>query len=92
MRDHGVPAGPVQTVADLYACSQLAARQMIVPMELSKVGRTASVARTPILFSASQPREPSAPPDLGADTAAVLERMLQIDHHGYERLKAAGVV
>jgi CoA:oxalate CoA-transferase len=92
LRKHGVPVGPVQTVADLYECDQLAARQMIVPMELPKVERTASVARTPILFSDSEPRRPSAPPDLGADTEFILKRMLDIDNNRYEKLKAAGVV
>ena len=92
LREQGVPVGPVQTIADLYKCDQLAARRMIVPMELPNVERTASVARTPILFSDSEPPRASAPPDLGADTESILKRMLDIDESRYEKLKSAGVV
>jgi len=88
----GIPAGPVQTVVDLFQCEQLEARRMLVDMALPSIGRTAKIARTPILFSAGALVEPLEPPALGANTAEVLQSSLNMTKARLEELKAAGVI
>jgi crotonobetainyl-CoA:carnitine CoA-transferase CaiB-like acyl-CoA transferase len=92
LRAQGIPVGPVQSVADLYACSQLAARKLIVEMDLPSVGRKAYVARTPLLFSESAPPAPTEPPSLGRDTDAVLQTMLGIEASKVAEYRRAGVI
>jgi crotonobetainyl-CoA:carnitine CoA-transferase CaiB-like acyl-CoA transferase len=92
LRAEGIPAGPVQTVVDLFKCPQLDARQMLVEMDLPSLQRKVSVARTPILFSSGTPAHPTEPPSLGRDTAEVLRSTLGIQQEQFDELRAAGVI
>lgn len=67
----GIPAGPVLTVDQVLAHPQLAARDMIVSMEHPTAG-TVRATGVPLQLSDTPGRARTAPPELGADTDAVL--------------------
>ncbi|WP_037310350.1 CaiB/BaiF CoA transferase family protein [Ruegeria halocynthiae] len=65
-----VPVGPVQTLDQVFATDQVAARQMQVAMqaqpgEVQLIGNPLKLSRTPVTYR-------TAPPVFGADTQAVL--------------------
>ncbi len=65
-----VPVGPVQTLDQVFATKQVAARQMQIAMqaapgEVKLIGNPLKLSRTPVTYR-------SAPPVFGADTQAVL--------------------
>ncbi|NNM01718.1 MAG: CoA transferase [Gammaproteobacteria bacterium] len=70
----GVPAGPINTVAEVFADPQILARDMRVTVphpdnpDLELVGSPLKLSRTPVQY-----RRP--PPTLGQDTQSVLERL-----------------
>ncbi len=65
-----VPVGPVQTLDQVFATDQVAARQMQISMQAAPgpvqlIGNPLNLSRTPVTYR-------SAPPVCGADTEAVL--------------------
>ncbi|WP_271947983.1 CaiB/BaiF CoA transferase family protein [Ruegeria faecimaris] len=65
-----VPVGPVQTLDQVFDTEQVAARQMQIamqaaPAEVKLIGNPLKLSRTPVTYR-------TAPPQFGADTAAVL--------------------
>ncbi len=88
-----VPAGPVNDLAQVFASPQVAAREMRVRMarpdletgEVELIGNPLKLSLTPVAYA-------KAPPALGADTAAVLTRILGLKAADLARLAAAGVI
>jgi crotonobetainyl-CoA:carnitine CoA-transferase CaiB-like acyl-CoA transferase len=75
----GVPAGPINTIADVFADPQVRARGMRLDFDAPAVaGGRLSGLRTPIRFSASQLRLDRAAPSLGEHTSSIA-RELGID-------------
>ncbi len=65
-----VPVGPVQTLDQIFATDQVAARQMQIamqadPAQVNLIGNPLKLSKTPVTYR-------SAPPTFGADTQAVL--------------------
>ncbi len=86
----GVPAGPINDVADVFADPQVVARGMRLDLDTGD-GDTVPSVRTPIRMSATPPVYGRPSPRLGADTRAILAEL------GYgaaeaERLATDGVV
>jgi glutaryl-CoA transferase len=86
----GIPAGPINTVADVFADPQVIARGMRLDLPTGD-GHAVPAVRMPVLMSATPPAYGHASPRLGVDTAAVLAGL------GYAadeitRLAAAGVI
>ena len=87
---HNVPAGPINTVADVFADSQVVARGMQLSLARTDSGSVPSV-RSPIHLSETPLRYDRSAPQLGAHDNDVLSE------HGYtqaeiEKLKASGAV
>ena len=65
----GVPAGPINTVADAFADPQIVARGMQLAMERGKAGDPVPGVRLPIRFSRSNLAIPRVSPPLGDATS-----------------------
>ncbi|MGK0362677.1 MAG: CoA:oxalate CoA-transferase, partial [Bradymonadia bacterium] len=86
--DAGIPAGPVLTIDQTLAHPQLAARDMIVEMDHPVAGPIRATG-VPIHLSDTPGRARLAPPELGADTDAVLAE-LGYSSAQIQELRAAG--
>jgi crotonobetainyl-CoA:carnitine CoA-transferase CaiB-like acyl-CoA transferase len=73
LEKEGVPAGPINTVADVFADPQVIARRMRLelPDAATKGGSVASI-RSPMVFDGEPAVALRASPELGADAADVL--------------------
>lgn len=87
----GVPCGPINTVADVFANPQVKARGLRLELPHPTLGAVPSVAN-PIKYSATPISYRSAPPTLGADTDDVLREMLGVAPAEIARLRKAGIV
>jgi crotonobetainyl-CoA:carnitine CoA-transferase CaiB-like acyl-CoA transferase len=72
LREAGIPAGSVDSVAETFANPQLEARGLLQEVEHPTIGRI-PVVKTPITFTNAEMAPPTAPPLLGADTRSILE-------------------
>jgi crotonobetainyl-CoA:carnitine CoA-transferase CaiB-like acyl-CoA transferase len=88
---HGVPAGVVQTSADLFECPQVAARHMLVEVK-DPVAGTVKLANNPFRISGAAEKEPAAPPRLGEHNDAILSNVLGYSAAEIERLKQSAVI
>ena len=74
LSDVGVPVSAVRTVTEALADPQVAAREMIVPLEHVAAGRI-RVLGSPLKFSATPAAVRLPPPALGQHTEAVLREL-----------------
>lgn len=87
----GIPAGPVNDLAQVFSSPQVAARGMRVAMPLvggqrvELIGNPLQLSETPVTYQ-------KAPPGLGEDTGAVLARVLGLTGEDLAALAAAGVI
>jgi crotonobetainyl-CoA:carnitine CoA-transferase CaiB-like acyl-CoA transferase len=74
LQERGIPAGPINTLADVFSDPQVMQRHMLVDLPMADGGTVPSV-RTPIVFSAAELalRRPS--PRLGEHTSEILEEL-----------------
>ena len=86
-----MPAAPVYTTPQALKSPQVAARQMLVPVDDPAVG-TRHVVGNPIKVKGLDNTHPAPPPRLGADTAAVLGELLGLDAAAIQALAKKGVV
>jgi len=87
----GVPCGPINTIAEVFADAQVQARSLRLDLTHPTIGSVPSVAN-PIKYSATPISYNSAPPMLGADTDEVLGDQLGLAPAEIERLHKAGIV
>ena len=81
----GVPCGPINSVADMAADPQTAAREMVVELEHPRAGRTRALG-LPIKLSATPGKVTRPAPLLGEHTREVLEEF------GFSRPEIDGLV
>ncbi len=88
----GVPCGPINTIDQVFAEPQAAARGLVV--EQSRPGDVASVrtVASPMRLSRTPVSAGSPPPRLGADTLEVLERRLGLGASALEALKSSRAI
>lgn len=86
-----VPAGPINTIADVFADSHVVARALAVRLANGASGDTVPSVRGPILFDGTPQVATTSAPALGQDTAGVLEK-LGIDTDEQADLRARGVI
>ena len=87
----GVPCGPVNDLAQVFADPQVIARGLRVDLPHPTAGTTPQVA-SPLRLSASPVQYRSAPPLLGEHSEAILQRLLGLTALEIAALRAAGVV
>jgi crotonobetainyl-CoA:carnitine CoA-transferase CaiB-like acyl-CoA transferase len=73
LEEEGVPAGPINTLSDVFADPQVVARRMRLDLAdaAAKGGLVPSV-RSPIVFDGEPAAAGRASPEVGADTAEIL--------------------
>jgi crotonobetainyl-CoA:carnitine CoA-transferase CaiB-like acyl-CoA transferase len=90
MRDHDVPATPINRMDDVYTHPQVQAREMRASVEHPSVG-TVEMPGVPMHFSRTPATVRSHPPELGEHTTEVL-RGLGYDEGTIQQLIDDGVV
>lgn len=86
-----VPAGAVRSVSEALADPQLAAREMVVPLQHATAGRM-QVLGNPIKMSETRPQIRQAPPVLGQHTEDILRKDVGLGDDEVRTLRAAGVI
>lgn len=86
-----VPCGPMQNIAEVFEDPQVLARGMKLELEHPVLGTVPGIAN-PIKFSKTRAQYHKAPPILGEDTDAILERVLGKSPDDIRALKASGVL
>ncbi|MDO9320335.1 MAG: CaiB/BaiF CoA-transferase family protein [Pseudomonas sp.] len=87
----GVPCGPINNLAQVFADPHVQARGLRLDMPHSLGGTTPQVA-SPLRLSATPVEYRNAPPLLGEHTDAVLQRLLQLSAEQVGRLRNTGVI
>jgi formyl-CoA transferase len=87
----GIPAGPINTVAQALAEPQIAAREMIVEMKHPR-GAPLQVLGAVPKFSATPARLQLPPPLLGQHTTEVLQELLKINEAQISLLRQQQVI
>jgi crotonobetainyl-CoA:carnitine CoA-transferase CaiB-like acyl-CoA transferase len=82
----GVPCGPINTIAEVFADEHVRQRQLKVEMDHPVLGRIPQVA-SPIRLSETPIEYRNAPPTLGEHTDAVLSEILQLSTDAIARLR-----
>jgi len=90
LNEIGVPCGPIQDIGQVFEDPQVQARGMQVTLD-SANGPMKGVAN-PIKYSKTVLEYEKAPPSLGEDTHAVLQRVLKKTASEIETLEKKGVV
>ena len=91
LRKEQVPCGPINDLAQVFAEPQVRHRELRLDLPHALAGSAPGV-RNPVRFSRTPVVYDRAPPPLGADTEAVLQRWLGLDHAAVEGLRKRGVV
>ncbi len=87
----GVPAGPINTIADIFSEPYAKERQLVRPLEHPVGGEIPTVAN-PVRFSETPVQYRSAPPTLGQHTAEILQRDLHYTPQEIESLFRDGAI
>jgi crotonobetainyl-CoA:carnitine CoA-transferase CaiB-like acyl-CoA transferase len=87
----GVPCGPINNLAQVFADPHVQARGLRLDLPHS-LGGTAPQVASPLRLSATPVEYRNAPPLLGEDTDAVLQRLLRLTPEQIGALRAAAVL
>jgi crotonobetainyl-CoA:carnitine CoA-transferase CaiB-like acyl-CoA transferase len=87
----GLPAGPINDMAQVFSDPQVAHRQMVVEVEHPTAGPV-RLPGIPVKFGGTPARVQGPPPLLGEHTDEVLRGILGLDDAAVASLRAEGVV
>jgi crotonobetainyl-CoA:carnitine CoA-transferase CaiB-like acyl-CoA transferase len=87
----GLPAGPINDIAEVFADPQVRHREMAVAVDHPTAGRV-RLPGIPVKFAGTPGRIQGPPPLLGEHTDEVLQRVLGLSPHEVAELRAEGVV
>jgi crotonobetainyl-CoA:carnitine CoA-transferase CaiB-like acyl-CoA transferase len=87
----GVPCGPINTIAEVFANPQVQSRGMRVDVPHTVAGKIPLVG-SPMKFSRSPLNDRLPPPQLGEHNDEVLAGKLGLASDELERLRAAGII
>jgi formyl-CoA transferase/CoA:oxalate CoA-transferase len=90
LTERGVPAGPINDMAEVFADAQVRAREMYVELPHPELG-VFKTTGLPVKLSDTPGRIASVPPLVGADTDAVLEAV-GLSAEQIEALRRDGIV
>ena len=92
LEEAAVPAGPINSIAEVFADPQVAARTMRVDLPATgAAGGTVPSVRAPILIDGAAMTAPTAAPRLGEHTAAVLTE-IGMTQHEIAALRGAHII
>ncbi len=91
LREANVPCGPINDLAQVFAEPQVRHRGMRIDLPHPTAGTVPGV-RNPAVFSRTPLEYRRAPPELGADTDAVLGERLGLGPERLEALRRAGAI
>ncbi len=93
LEEVGVPAGPINDMAGVFSDPQVLHRGMKITLpHPSAASGSVDLIGNPIKMSDSPVTYRSAPPELGADTRAVLSDLVGLDDDEIETLAAEGAI
>ncbi len=87
----GVPCGPINTIADVFANPQVQSRGMRIDVQHSGAGEIPLVG-SPMKFSRSPLDDRQPPPQLGEHNDEVLTGMLGLGNAEMAHLRAVGII
>jgi crotonobetainyl-CoA:carnitine CoA-transferase CaiB-like acyl-CoA transferase len=87
----GIPCGPINTIAEVFADPQVQARGMQLELQHPKLGAVPSVA-SPINYSDTKISYDRAAPMLGEHTDEVLRDLLGVKSDEIERMRKLGII
>jgi len=91
LENEGVPCGPINTIADVFADPHVQARGMRIEMSHPVAGEIPLVG-SPIRLSDTPVQYRTAPPQLGQDTRQVLSEVLGLSQEAIDGLEKQGVL
>lgn len=91
LENAGVPCGPINNIADVFADPQVQARGMRLELHHPILGAVPSVA-SPIKYSETQISYDRAAPMLGEHTDEVLRDLLGVTLKGIDRMRKRGII
>lgn len=91
LREHGVPAGPVNDIQEVLGNDYANERQLVHYVESSAGDKVPTVAN-PVDFSLTPVRYSSAPPELGEHTNEVLQEWLGYSEQSIAELRKDSVI
>jgi crotonobetainyl-CoA:carnitine CoA-transferase CaiB-like acyl-CoA transferase len=91
LEDVGVPCGPINDIADVFANPQVQAREMAIDLPHPSAG-TVKLVRSPMRMSATPAGSDLPPPLLGQHTHEVLREVVGMSAADIAALRASGVV
>jgi CoA:oxalate CoA-transferase len=89
--ESGVPAALVNTFDDVFTDEHVLHREMVLELADDGTGETVRVPGRPIKLHEAPLPEPTFPPGLGADTAEVLESVLDVDRARIDAWRELGL-
>ncbi|OON63955.1 CoA transferase [Massilia sp. KIM] len=91
LEERGVPCGPINDLADVFANPQVVAREVAIELPHPTAGKV-KLVRSPIRMSATPATSDKAPPLLGQHTDEVLREMLGHSEADIAALRDKGVL
>lgn len=88
----GVPAGPVNTMDQVFENDQILSRGMKIEMPHKASGQHINLVGSPLKLSATPVTYEQAPPILGEHTQEILEKHLGLSEEEIQNLKDKGVI
>jgi len=88
----GVPCGPINTIDQVFAEPQAAARELVIEQPRSGDAAPVRTVASPIRLSRTPVGSGLPPPRLGADTLEVLQRRLGLAASELETLQTSGAI